>query len=103
VFNKVDFFNICGQHHVSLHVYSLVGGLVHWSSGFLDCWHCYSLHEAANPLSFFSPFSISSIGNPWAQSNGGLLASSVYVRLWQSLSGDSNIKLLSASNSQHPQ
>ena len=41
---------------------------------------------------------------PLAQSNGWLQAStSVYVRLWQSLSGDSSNRLPSASTSWHPQ
>jgi hypothetical protein len=40
-----------------------------WSSPWelweaLTGWHCCSLHGAANPLSSFSPFSISSIGDP---------------------------------------
>ena len=49
---------------------------------------------AATPLSSFSPFYNSSIRDPLAQSNGWLQASSsVFVRLWQSLSGDSHIRL----------
>jgi hypothetical protein len=58
--NKAIFCHICGQHHGSLHVYSLVGGLVPGSSrGGLACWHCCSL-QSANILSSFSPFSNSS-------------------------------------------
>jgi hypothetical protein len=41
---------------------------------------------------------------PLAQSNGWLQASaSVFARLWQSLSGDSHIRLPSACTSWHPQ
>ena len=41
---------------------------------------------------------------PCAQSNGCLQASaSVFAKLWQSLSGDNYIRLLSASTSWHPQ
>jgi hypothetical protein len=32
--------------------------------GHLACWHCCSLHGAANHLDSFSPFSNSSIGDP---------------------------------------
>jgi hypothetical protein len=34
------------------------------AQGSLSCWHCCSLHGAANPLSSFSPFSISPIRDP---------------------------------------
>jgi hypothetical protein len=48
------------------------------------------------------PFSSSSIGNP--VSNINLRAStSVFIRYWQSLSGDSYIRRLSASTSWHQQ
>jgi hypothetical protein len=61
--------------------------------GGLACWHCCS----------FSLFSNSSIGDPCAQSNGWLkVSTSVFVRLWQSLSGDSHIRLPSASTFCHP-
>jgi hypothetical protein len=44
--------------------------------------------RVAKPLSSFSPFSSSSICDPHAQSNGWLRANtSVFIRLWQSLSG----------------
>jgi hypothetical protein len=53
--------------HGSLHVYSLVGGLVPGSSG--EGWvlvglYCCSSYGVANPFSSFSPFYNSSIGNP---------------------------------------
>jgi hypothetical protein len=63
----------------------------------LASWHCCSPYGDATPLSSFSPFSNSSIGDT-KQSNGWLGAStSVFVMLWQSLSGDSHIRLPSAS------
>jgi hypothetical protein len=64
---------------------------------------CYcSTYGAANPFSFFNPFSKSYVADPvlsptiWA-------SASVFVRLWQSLSGDSYIRILSACTSWHPQ
>jgi hypothetical protein len=102
--NKVILCHICGQHRGSLHVYSLVGGLVLGALGGPACWHCCSLHGASNPFSSFSSLPNSSIRDPWAQSNGWLWASaSVFVRLWQRLSGDSHIRFPSASISLHPQ
>jgi hypothetical protein len=63
-----------------------------------------SSHGIANPFNSFSPFSNSPIRDPCVQSNGWLRAStSVFVRLWQGLSGDSLIRLLSACTSWHPQ
>jgi hypothetical protein len=57
-------------------------------------WGCKPLQS----FSSFSPFSHSSIGKPHTQCNGWLRASaSVFVRLWEGLSGDSYIRLLSAS------
>ena len=72
-----------------------------WSSrsrelcGGLASWHCCSLHWAANPPRLLqSLLQLLHLG-PHAQSNGWLRAStSVFVRLWQSLSGDSQIRLL---------
>jgi hypothetical protein len=52
----------------------------------------------ANPFSSFSSSSKSSIGNGWLQASA-----SVFVRLWKSLSGDSYIRLLSASPCWYPQ
>jgi hypothetical protein len=69
----------------------------------LACWHCCSIHAPAKPLSSFRPFSNCTIGDPWGYSNGWLWASSsVFVGLWQSLSGDSYITLLSGSIYRHP-
>jgi hypothetical protein len=88
---------ICCWSHGSLHVYSLVDGLVSGSSGgtgwlillFL-LWGCKTLQLLGS--------------GPCAQSNGWLRSStSVFVRHWQSLSEDSNIRLLSASTCWHLQ
>jgi hypothetical protein len=95
---------ICSWSHGSLHVYSLVGGLLPGSSGGSG-WLIFFSYGVANPFSSFSPSPNSSIGSdPCAQSDGWLQTSaSVLVRLWQSLSGDSYTMLLSASNSWHQQ
>jgi len=71
--------------------------------GNLVGWYCSS-YGVANPFSFFSPFSDSPQWGPRAQSKGWLWASAlVFVRLWQSLSGDSYNRLLSGSTSWHLQ
>ena len=63
--NEVILCYKCYWSHGSLHVYTLVGGLVPGSyGGDLVVWYCCSSYGAANPFSFFSPFSNSSIGNP---------------------------------------
>jgi hypothetical protein len=95
---------ICIQNHGSFHVYSLIGGPVPWSS------------RGSGPLTLLLPPrglqtssapsvpSLTHPSGPQAQSNDCLWKSaSVFVRLWQSLSGDSYIRLLSASTSQHQQ
>jgi hypothetical protein len=58
---QATFCYIYGWSHVSLHVYSLVGGLVSQSSSWLIL---LSSYRAANPFSSSSPFSNSSIGDP---------------------------------------
>jgi hypothetical protein len=64
--DKAIYCYICSWSHGSLHVYSLVCGLVPGSSG-VEVWlidiFCSS-YGVANPLSSFSPFSSSSIGDP---------------------------------------
>jgi hypothetical protein len=86
--------------HGSLHVYSLVGGLVPGNSRRVRLVLLLLFQWGCKPLSSFSPFSNSSIGGPCAQSNGWLWAStSLFVRHWQSLSEGSYIRLLSASTS----
>jgi hypothetical protein len=63
----------------------------------LPLWGC-------KPLSSFSPFSNSSIMTPCDQIDGWLWAfASVFVRLLQSLSGDSHVRLPSAITFQHSQ
>ena len=61
MFFKAILCHICGQRRGLLRVYSLVGGPVPRG---LACWHCCSLHGAANPFSSFSPISNSSTGDP---------------------------------------
>ena len=69
--------------------------------GVLVSSYCCFSYGAANPFSSLGPFSSSSIGD---QSNGYLWAStSVFVWHWQSLSGDSYIRLVSASTCWDPQ
>jgi hypothetical protein len=53
---------ICIWNHGSLHVYSLVGGLVSGSSGSLVGWYCCSSYGVTKPFSSFNPFFNSSIG-----------------------------------------
>ena len=73
----------------------LWGGLVSWC--------CFS-YGVANPFISYIPCPNFSTGVPNAQSDGWLQAStSVSVRLWQSLSGDIHIRLLSRSTSWHQQ
>jgi hypothetical protein len=96
--DKAKLCYICGWRHGSLHVYSLVGGLVLESSGesgwlilLFFLWGCKLLHLLQSFLQLLHC-------GPRAQSNGWLWAStSVVVRLWQGLSGDSYIQLLSSS------
>ena len=90
--------------HGSVHVYSWVGSLVPGSSrergqsGWLILfflWGCKSFQLLQSFLKLLH-------WGPHAQFNGWLGAStSVLVRLWQSLSGDGYIRLLSASTSWH--
>jgi hypothetical protein len=90
---------VAGAMDPSMCTLWLVGDL-----GGLVGWYSCSSYGDAHPFSSFSPFPGSSIGEPHAQSNGWLWSSaSVFVRLWQSLSGDSYIRLLSACISWHPQ
>jgi hypothetical protein len=56
-----------------------------------------------NPFSSFTPFSNSSIRYPVLSPMVGCGKPFVFVRLWQSLSGDSSIRLLSARASWHQQ
>jgi len=93
---------ICSWSHGSPHEYSLVGGLVSGSSGVSGWLIMLFFLWVANPFSFFSPFSNSSIGDPVLSP---MMQSSAYVlvRLWHSLSRNSWISILSASSSWHPQ
>jgi hypothetical protein len=102
--NKAIRYHIHGRSRGSLHVYSLVGSPVPGGlcgSGPLTLLLC--------PLGCKPPQLLQSLlqllhPGPCAQSNGWLWAStSVFVRLWQSISGNSCIMLLSASTSWHLQ
>ena len=91
---------LCRRSHGSLHGYSLVGGPVPGSSRgsgrltLLLFSGCYNPHQLLQSL-----LQLLHRG-PCAQSNGWLQASNpVFVRLWQSLSGGSHIRLLSVSTS----
>ena len=55
---------VCSCRHGSLHVYSLVGGLVSGSSGRSVWLMLLFFLWFVNPFSSFSPFSNSSIGDP---------------------------------------
>jgi hypothetical protein len=101
--NKAIHCYTCHWSLGSLHVYSLVSGLVPGSSGWSRWLILMFILWVANLFSSFSPFSNSSIGDPHSQSNGWLWASaSVFIRLWQSLSENSYIRLLSKCT-YHPQ
>jgi hypothetical protein len=66
--------------HGSLHVYSLVGGLVLGRSGQSYWLILVFFLWVANPFSSFSPLSNSSIGDHSAQSNGWLQAFASVLR-----------------------
>ena len=100
--HKAILCNICGWGYETLYVYSLVGVLFPGSSGGCGCFILLFLLWVCKPFSSLRPFSSSSIGNP--VSNINLRAStSVFIRYWQSLSGDSYIRRLSASTCWHQQ
>jgi hypothetical protein len=92
---------ICSWSHGSLHVYSLVGGLVPgssegsaWLTLLFFLWDCKLLQSFLYLLHWV----------PCVQSDGWLQTSaSVWVRLWQRLSGDNHTRLLSASASWYHQ
>jgi hypothetical protein len=85
---------ICGWSHGSLHVYFLVGDLVPGSSE--GVWFVV----VVLPMGLQTP----SAPSVFSLTPPSVCASiSVFVRLWQSFSGDSYIRLLSASSSQHSQ
>ena len=94
--NKVTLCYICSWILVSLHVYSLFGGLVHGNSG-SSGWLILFFLWWCKPLQFLQSLLLLLHLGLYAQSNCWLLASaSVFVKLWQSLSGDSYTMLLPA-------
>jgi hypothetical protein len=77
--------------------------LVFWSLGALGVlivWYCSS-YGVANPFSSINPSPNISIGIPMLSPKDSEVHASMLVRLWQSLSGDSYIRLLAARNSWH--
>ena len=101
---KVILCYICIWSHGSLHVYSLVGGLVPGSTGgggsgwlilLFFLWGCKLLQLLQSFPSLLD-------WGPCTQSDGWLWTStSELFRLWQSLSGVSHTRLLPASHSCH--
>ena len=70
----------------------------------LSPWEILFFLWGCKPLQLLQSFLWLLFWGPRAQSNGWLRASaSVFVRLWQGLSGDSYIRLPSAGTSWHPQ
>ena len=101
--NKAILCYICSWSHESHHVYSLAGGLVQGSSR-ISVWLVLFLLWGCKCLQLLQSFLQLLHWVPYAQFNGWLSAfASVFVRLWQRLSGDSYIKLLSANTSWPPQ
>jgi hypothetical protein len=83
---------------VSLQVYSMVSGLVSRSSEGFSCLLLLFFPWGCIPLQLIQYFLLLLHWRPHSQSNGWLRTpKSVFVRHWQSLSGDSYIRLLSAS------
>jgi len=70
---------ICSWNHGSLHVYSLVGGLVLRSSGGLVGWYCCSSYRVINPFISFNPSPNSSIGVPTLSPMVGCKHSPLYL------------------------
>ena len=81
--NKAILCYICNWNHGSLHVYSLVGGLVPGSSSEYGWLILLFFLWGCNPLSSFIPFSNSSIGIPGL----GLMVDSEHLHLYWSGSG----------------
>jgi hypothetical protein len=106
ILDKTMLCYTCRWSHGSLHVYSLVGGLVPGSSGGGGVWVVdivvlpigLQIPSAPSVLPLTSPLGYLAKSNVWLQASA-----SVLVRLWQHLSGDSYIRLLSASTSWHLQ
>lgn len=76
-----------------------------WGWWSLACWHSYSIHGAAKPPQLLQCLlQLLHHGTPnsvqWLAVS--IYPTSVSVRLWHSLSGDSHFKLTSANTSQHP-
>jgi hypothetical protein len=95
---------ICRWSHEFLHVYSLVGGLVSGSSGVTDWFILLFLLWGCKLLPLLWSFLYLLHKGLCTQSNGWLRAfTSEHVMHWQTLSGDSYIRFLSASTCWHLQ
>jgi hypothetical protein len=107
ILDKAILCYMCSWSHGSLHVYSFVGGLVlgtcrgWWVD--LVGWYCCLSYGVANPFSSSVLPLTSPLGSPCSIRWLSARTASIFVRLWQSLSGDSYIRLLSACTSWHPQ
>jgi hypothetical protein len=81
------------RSHGSLYVHYLVGGLIPGSSGGAGWFILLFLLWGCKPLQLLGIFLYLVYWEPCAQSNGWLRSStSVFVRHWQSLSGDNYIR-----------
>jgi hypothetical protein len=108
MFNKAILCHICGQHHGSLHVYSLVGGPVPGSSEGGGVW---PVDTVAPSMELQTP-SAPSVPSPVPPSGTPELSPMVVCELpplYLSGSGNASqetalwVRLSSASTSQHPQ
>ena len=70
---------MCGWNHGSLHVYSVVGGLVPVSSEGLVGWYYCSSYGVANFFSSISPFSKSYLGEPMLSPMVGIEHQPLYL------------------------
>ena len=99
--NKAILCHICVQCHGLLYMYSLPSLREPWGFGLLTL--LLSPWDCKHPQILQSLLQLLHLGS-CTQSNGWLwAAASVFVRLWHSLSGDSHIRLPSASTYWHTQ
>jgi hypothetical protein len=107
MFDKTIVCYMCSCSHGSFHVYFLVGGLVPGNSGdsgwFIMLFSLLVCKYIQLPSPFFNSCIGDPIGSPMFSSMVGCEHQPLYLLDWQSLSGDSYIRLLSASTSWHPQ
>ena len=99
--DKAVLWYISNWIHGSLHVYTLVDGLVPGSSGVSDCLVMCSTYGVANHFSSFTPSPNPYIGVPKLSPMGGCEIPHLYWSGFGKLSGNSYTRLLSASTSWH--